>query len=188
MTMLTFNAESQGLAGFQLKDLDDTQRRSMFQDSFDDDLRIAATQHYEADERIEREREDETFAPPEAFNQSFSGYNVRPTKSSRITPKEPEGPPPSHLRRPAEPALPPDVRDRPANAEAVGPPMPDFEPRTRGRWRWSRRNGDWEWEQNYDPNEENWYSPNYRPDADQLLDWMGRGWVDHTNRFGFRSM
>ena len=120
--------------------------------------------------------------------QSFTGYKVRPTKSMRITPKEPQGPPPSHLRRPAEPAFPPDVRDRPASAEAARPPMPEFEPRTRGRWRWSRINRDWEWEQNYDPNETNWYSPNFRPNDDELLEWLGRGWIDHTNRFGFRSM
>ena len=78
VTMLTFSSESQGLADFQLKGLDDNERRSMFQDAFDEDFQIAATQHYGAEqnskrsrkadavlERIERQREDETFAPPD---------------------------------------------------------------------------------------------------------------------------
>ena len=82
VTMLTFHADHQGLSDFQLKGLDDGQRRAMFQESFDEDLQIAATQHCEAEqhsrrtrkpdailERIEREREDESFAPPdEAFD------------------------------------------------------------------------------------------------------------------------
>ena len=201
VTMLTFNAESQGLADFQLKDLDDTQRRSMFQDSFDEDLRIAASQHYEAEqnsrrtrkpdavlERIERQREDETFTPPdEAFNHIHSLAIQCPTYKERKdhakTARWSTTKSPSTASRAS---MPPDVRDRPAHAEAARPPVPDFEPGTRGRWRWSRQDGDWAWEQNYDPNEQNIYSPNFRPDDGLLRDWMGRGWIDWTIRFGFR--
>ena len=54
--------------------------------------------------------------PDEAFEQTFYGYNVRPSsKNARITPKEPDGPPPRFRLHPAEHALPPDVRDRPAS-------------------------------------------------------------------------
>ena len=54
--------------------------------------------------------------PDEAIEQTFYGYNVRPSsKNARITPKEPDGPPPRFRLRPAEHALPPDVRDRPAS-------------------------------------------------------------------------
>ena len=172
VTMLTFSPLSQGLADFQLQGLDDTQRMAMFLDTFDEDFQIAATQHSQSEqnskrsrkpdailERIEQEREDENFTPlDEAFVSTFAGYKVRPSRNLRITPKQPEGPPPLFLQCPAEPNLPPDVRDRPASA-ATRPPQPDFEPRTRGRWRWSARDSDWAWEQNYDPNEFNRYIP-----------------------------
>ncbi len=173
ITTLTYSSYDQGIVDFQLEGLDDRERRELLLESFDEDLQIAATQHFESEqhskrtrkhdavlERIGQQREDESFAPPdEAFEQTFYGYNVRlSSKNARITPKEPEGPPPRFLQRPAEPVLPPDVRDRPASAAASRPPpQPEFEPRTRGRWRWSQ------------------------------LDhaWLGNGWIDWTLRLGF---
>ena len=122
VTMLTFSPLSQGLADFQLQGLDDTQRMAMFLDTFDEDFQIAATQHSQSEqnskrsrkpdailERIEQEREDENFTPlDEAFVSTFAGYKVRPSRNLRITPKQPEGPPPiffSVLQNPSCPLM-----------------------------------------------------------------------------------
>ena len=101
VTMLTFSSYSQGLVDLQLKGLDDGERRAMFLEALDEDFQVAATQHYEAEEnsrrsrkpdaileRIEGEREDEHFTPPdEAVDRTFAGYKVRPSRSVRVTPK-----------------------------------------------------------------------------------------------------
>ena len=212
VTVITFASADQGFEDFQLKGLDDEERRAMFKERFDENVRIAATQHYTSEthskqqrkpdailERTEMKREDESLVPPkEAF--SFEGYEIRPTK--KLVPKEPTGPPPKHLQRPPEPALPPDVRDPPVRAPPVEPPRParavadrppdysrypDFEPRTAGHWRWDRRYGDWIWEQHFNALETDPYSPYYRPSDDMMNQWMGNGWIDYTVRFGFRS-
>ena len=202
ITIMTFGSYDQGFVDFRLRGLDDGERRAMLQDDFDQSQQVAATQHYHADassrqnrkpdpimEDIERKREDESLTPPEEALSRFAGYDIRPSK--RLTPKEPTGAPPMHLRRPAEPAQPPDVRDpphagRPASA-AARPPQPDFELRTAGRWRWNRQFDDWTWEQQFNPLETDPYSPYYRPSDDILNNWMGNGWIDWTARFGFRS-
>ena len=202
ITIMTFSNRDQGFTDFQLKGLDDGERRAMLQEDFDQHQQVAATQHYQSDvnskqnrkadpvlEDVERKREDENLTPPEEALSRFPGYEIRPTK--KLVPKEPAGPPPMHLRRPAEPALPPDVRDppaaeRPANA-AARPAEPDFQLRTAGRWRWDRNFGDWIWEQQFDPLETDPYSPYYRPSDSILNNWMGNGWIDWTARFGFRN-
>ena len=202
ITIMTFSNYDQGFTDFQLKGLDDGERRAMLQEDFDQHQQVAATQHYHSDvnskqnrkadpvlEDVERKREDENLTPPEEALSRFPGYEIRPSK--KLVPKEPAGPPPMHLRRPAEPALPPDVRDppaveRPANA-AARPAEPDFQLRAAGRWRWDRNFGDWIWEQQFDPLETDPYSPYYRPSDSILNNWMGNGWIDWTARFGFRN-
>ena len=202
ITIMTFGSYDQGFVDFRLRGLDDGERRAMLQEDFDRSQQVAATQHYHADassrqnrkpdpimEDIERKREDESLTPPEEALSRFAGYDIRPSK--RLTPKEPAGSPPMHLRRPAEPAQPPDVRDpphagRPASA-AARPPQPDFELRTAGRWRWNRQFDDWVWEQQFNPMETDPYSPYYRPSDDILNNWMSNGWIDWTARFGFRN-
>ena len=140
-------------------------------------------------EDVERKREDENLTPPEEALSQFSGYEIRPSR--KIVPKEPAGPPPAHLRRPAEPALPPDVRDPPAvpcpASAAARPVQPDFQLRTAGHWRWNGNFGDWVWEQQFDPLETDPYSPYFRPSDSTLNNWMGHGWVDWTARFGYRN-
>ena len=202
ITIMTFSNRDQGFTDFQLKGLDDGERRAMLQEDFDQHQQVAATQHYQSDvnskqnrkvdpvlEDVERKREDESLTPPEEALSRFPGYDIRPSK--KLVPKEPAGPPPMHLRRPAEPALPPDVRDppaveRPASA-AARPAEPDFQLRTAGRWRWDRNFGDWIWEQQFNPLETDPYSPYYRPSDSILNNWMGNGWIDWTARFGFRN-
>ena len=99
-----------------------------------------------------------------------------------LPPPEPDVPPA------AAPAYPPDVRDRPARAEAAPvSSRPTFQLRTNGYWYWSRNLEDWVWYQTGNRNEQNPYSPDFIPSDDTLNDWMGRGWIDWTCRFGYRS-
>ena len=201
-SIMTFSNYDQGFTDFQLKGLDDGERRAMLQTDFDQHLQVAATQHYQSDwnskqnrkadpvlEDVERKREDESLTPPEEALSKFSGYEIRPSK--KLVPKEPSGPPPMHLRRPAKPPLPPDVRDPPAvpcpASAAARLAQPDFQLRTAGRWRWDRNFGDWVWEQQFDPLETDPYSPCFRPSDSTLNNWMGHGWIDWTARFGYRS-
>ena len=43
------------------------------------------------------------------------------------------------------------------------------------------------WYQTGDHNEQDPYSANFIPSDGTLNDWMGRGWIDWTCRFGYRS-
>ena len=211
ITVLTFSQENQGLIEFHLRGLDEYERYNHLKARFDEDLDIAARQHYMAEnnsrrsrkqdatlERIETEREDVNFPIPPEASIDYRGYQPRPTQSSRIRliPKQPPGPPPGWLLPPPEPdvppaaapAYPPDVRDRPARAEAAPvSSRPTFQLRTNGYWYWSRNLGDWVWYQTGNRNEQNPYSPDFIPSDDTLNDWMGRGWIDWTCRFGYRS-
>ena len=194
--VLTFSQENQGLIEFHLKGLDEQERYNHLKTRFDEDLDIAARQHYMAEnnsrrsrkqdatlERIETEREDVNFPIPAEASIDYRGYQPRPTQF-RLVPKQPPGPPPGRLLPPPEPdvppaaapAYPPDVRDRPARAEAAPvSSRPTFQLRTNGYWYWSRNLADWVWYQTGNRNEHT------------LNDWMGRGWIDWTCRFGYRS-
>ena len=211
VTILTFSQENQGLIDFHLRGLDENERYNHLRRRFDVDLDIAARQHYMAEnnsrrsrkqdavlERIETERENLDFPIPPEATIGYSGYQPRPTQSTRIrlTPKEPSGPPPGRLLRPPEPEIPPaaaapyppDVRDRPARAEAVPvDTRPTFQLRTNGHWYYSRNLAEWVWYQTGDQNEQDPYSPNFIPSDDTLNSWMGQGWIDWTCRFGYRS-
>ena len=211
VTILTFSQENQGLIDFHLRGLDENERYNHLRRRFDEDLDIAARQHYLAEnnsrrsrkqdavlERIETERENLDFPIPPEATIGYSGYQPRPTQSTRIrlTPKEPSGPPPGRLLRPPEPEIPPaaaapyppDVGDRPARAEAVPvDTRPTFQLRTNGHWYYSRNLAEWVWYQTGDQNEQDPYSPNFIPSDDTLNSWMGRGWIDWTCRFGYRS-
>ena len=209
--VLTFSQENQGLIEFHLRGLDEYERYNHLKARFDEDLDIAARQHYMAEnnsrrsrkqdatlERIETEREDVNFPIPPEASIDYRGYQPRPTQSSRIRliPKQPPRPPPARLLPPPEPdvppaaapAYPPDVRDRPARAEAAPvSSRPTFQLRTNGYWYWSRNLEDWVWYQTGNRNEQNPYSPDFIPSDDTLNDWMGQGWIDWTCRFGYRS-
>ena len=209
--VLTFSQENQGLIEFHLRGLDEYERYNHLKARFDEDLDIAARQHYMAEnnsrrsrkqdatlERIETEREDVNFPIPPEASIDYRGYQPRPTQSSRIRliPKQPPGPPPARLLPPPEPdvppaaapAYPPDVRDRPARVEAAPvSSRPTFQLRTNGYWYWSRNLEDWVWYQTGNRNEQNPYSPDFIPSDDTLNYWMGQGWIDWTCRFGYRS-
>ena len=209
--VLTFSQENQGLIEFHLRGLDEYERYNHLKARFDEDLDIAARQHYMAEnnsrrsrkqdatlERIETERENLDFPIPPEATIGYRGYQPRPTQSTRIRliPKQPPGPPPGRLLPPPEPDVPPaaaapyppDVRDRPARAEAAPiETRPTFQLRTNGYWYWSRNLAEWVWYQTGDRNEQNPYSANFIPSDDTLNDWMGRGWIDWTCRFGYRS-
>eukprot|EP00434_Breviolum_minutum_P016525 symbB.v1.2.014565.t2/scaffold1068.1/size140200/6 len=194
--VLTFSQENQGLIEFHLKGLDEQERYNHLKTRFDEDLDIAARQHYMAEnnsrrsrkqdatlERIETEREDVNFPIPAEASIDYRGYQPRPTQF-RLVPKQPPGPPPGRLLPPPEPdvppaaapAYPPDVRDRPARAEAAPvSSRPTFQLRTNGYWYWSRNLADWVWYQTGNRNEHNPYSPDFIPSDDTLNDWMGRG-------------
>ena len=149
-------------------------------------------------ERIEAERENLDFPIPPEATIGYRGYQPRPTQSARIRliPKQPSVPPPGRLLPPPEPKnppataapYPPDVRDRPARAEAAPvETRPTFQLRTNGYWYWSRNLREWVWYQTGDHNEQDPYSANFIPSDGTLNDWMGRGWIDWTCRFGYRS-
>ena len=209
--VLTFSQENQGLIEFHLRGLDEYERYNHLKRRFDEDLDIAARQHYMAEnnsrrarkqdavlERIETERENVDFPIPPEATIGYRGYQPRPTQSAkiRLVPKQPPVPPPGRLLPPPEPKnppataapYPPDVRDRPARAEAAPvETRPTFQLRTNGYWYWSRNLREWVWYQTGDQNEQDPYSANFIPSDGTLNDWMGRGWIDWTCRFGYRS-
>ena len=95
---LTFSQENQGLIEFHLKGLDEHERYNHLKTRFDENLDIAARQHYMAEnnsrrsrkqdatlERIETEREDEQFPIPAEATIDYRGYQPRPTQASWST-------------------------------------------------------------------------------------------------------
>ena len=87
ITMLTYDQDYQGIRTFQLKGLDDEQRKEMFTEAFDANLSIAAAPHCQVEEEprckrqsddvlelMEQKRESEAFEPPlEAFSDTWKG-------------------------------------------------------------------------------------------------------------------